>query len=174
MTPNDILQFKSGDFVGSWENETKVGKQLSRVKRCLDLFRQSWEAEFSRRSQLVQGGKKSFSPEIRDIVLVKGESGDRMILGLVVELHHDSLGDVYGATVEYRRSIGGKLICVKRHLNQLCPFMGSHEHELELPMKTVRIMEDDPAVALNMAVGIGEVVLDELDRDPEDPEVVIM
>ena len=33
LTPNDILQFKSGDFVGSWENETKVGKQLSRVKR---------------------------------------------------------------------------------------------------------------------------------------------
>ena len=90
LTPNDILQFKSGDFVGSWENQTKVGKQLSRVKRCLDLFRQSWEAEFSRRSQLVQGGKKSFSPETRDIVLVKGESGDRMILGLVVELQSEA------------------------------------------------------------------------------------
>ena len=97
-----------------------------------------------------------------------------MILGLVVELHHDSLGDVYGATVEYRRSIGGRLIRVKRHLNQLCPFMGSNKHKLELPMETVRIVEDDPAVALNMAVGIVEVILDELDRDPEDPEVVIM
>ena len=144
------------------------------MKRCLDLFRQSWEAEFSRRSQLVQGGKKSFSPEIRDIVLVKGESGDRMILGLVVELPHDSLGDVYGATVEYRRSVRGKLIHVKRHLNQLCPFMGSHKHKLELLMETVRILEDDPAVVLNMAAGVGEVVLDELERDLEDPEAVIM
>ena len=35
-----------------------------------------------------------------NIVLVKGESGDRMLLGLVVELHHDSNGDVFGATVE--------------------------------------------------------------------------
>ena len=41
--------------------------------------------------------------------------------------------------------------------------MGSHEHKLKLPMETVRIVEDDPAVALNMAVGVGEVVLDELD-----------
>ena len=90
-----------------------------------------------------------------------------MILGLVVELHHDSLGDVYGATVEYRRSIGGRLIRVKRHLNQLCPFMGSHEHELGEPMERVRIVEDDPVVALNVVVGAGEVVLDELDESSE-------
>ena len=167
LTPNDILQFKSGDFVGSWENETKVGKQLERVKRCLDLFRQSWEAEFSRRSQLVPGGKKSFSPEVRDIVLVKGESGDRMILGLVVELHHDSLGDVYGATVEYRRSIGGKLIRVKRHLSKLCPFMEGHKHELGEPMERVRVVEDDPVVAPHVVAGAGEVVLDELDETPD-------
>ena len=38
----------------------------------------------SRVQQVVQGGKKSFSPELRDIVLVKAESGDRMLLGLVV------------------------------------------------------------------------------------------
>ena len=120
----------------------------------------------SRVQQVVQGGKKSFSPELRDIVLVKGESGDRMLLGLVVELHHDSHGDVFGATVEYRRSVGGKLICVKRHLNHLCTFMGKDEHELELPMETVRIVEDDPTVIPNMVAGGGEVVFDEIGVDP--------
>ena len=77
------------------------------------------------------------------------------------------------ATVEYRCSIGGKLIRVKRHLNQLCPFMGSHEHELEAPTETMRIVEDDPAEALNVAMGAGEVVLDKLDGDPEEPQVAM-
>ena len=38
---------------------------------------------------------------------------------------------MYGATICYRREVGGRSISVNRHLNQLYPFMGVEKAELQ-------------------------------------------
>ena len=131
LTPNDILHGSSHQYAGAEDSTTSIGLQLQRLKKCIGLFHTSWQTEFSRRSLLVHGDRSNIHPEKGDVVLIKGEAGDRLLLGLVVDLHLDTNGDVYAATVEYRRSPGGRLLRVKRHMSHLGRFMSRSEHELE-------------------------------------------
>ena len=80
-----------------------------------------------------------------DIVLVRGEVKERMILGRVVEVHEDRNGSVFSATVEYRRSVGGRMIRVSRHLNDLARFMKREEVELEGAVEQVITGAEDGA-----------------------------
>lgn len=59
------------------------------------------------------------------------EAQERVILGRVVEVYRDKTGAKFSAMLEYRRSIGGKMIQVKRHLNELARFMSKDEIEFE-------------------------------------------
>ena len=61
-----------------------------------------------------------------DIVLFKNEPIYRHTISAarVQALLQRKNRDVYGATICYRREVGGRSITVNRHLNQLYPFMG--------------------------------------------------
>ena len=65
-------------------------------------------------------------PKVGNIVLFKNESIYRHSISAarVQALLRRKNGDVYGATICYRREVGGRSITVNRHLNQLYPFMG--------------------------------------------------
>ena len=57
-------------------------------------------------------------------------------------------GDVYGATISYRRKVGGRKIIVGRHLNQLYPFMNL---EAQYPQELVPSLTLNPTEASNLA-----------------------
>ena len=65
-------------------------------------------------------------PQVGDIVLFKNEPIYKHTISAarVTALLRRKNGDVYGATISYRREVGGRIITVDRHLNQLYPFMG--------------------------------------------------
>ena len=64
-------------------------------------------------------------PQVGDIVLFKNEPIYRHWISAarVQALLWRKNGDVYGATICYRREVGGRSITVDRHLNQLYPFL---------------------------------------------------
>ena len=101
----------------------------------------------------MQSDKSNKHPETGDIVLIKGEAGDRLLLGLVVDLHQDKNGDIYVATIEYRRSVGGCLLQVKRHMGHLSPFMSRAEHQLANPEEGDVEKVDDLAGNLDQGPG---------------------
>ena len=83
-------------------------------------------------------------PKVGDIVLFKNEPIYRHAISAarVQALLRRSNGDVYGATICYRREVGGRSISVNRHLNQLYPFMGVETAE---PQEQIRGLVEDGA-----------------------------
>ena len=54
-------------------------------------------------------------------------------------------GDNYGATIEYRREVGGHTISVNPYLTHLYPFMGVEKTE---PQEQIRGLDKDKAAAV--------------------------
>ena len=107
-----------------------------------------------------------------DIVLVRGEVKERMILGRVVEVHEDRNGSVFSATVEYRRSVGGRMIRVSRHLNDLARFMKREEVELEEAAEQIMAGTEDAAGGNLPANDQAGEVQDEIQSDGDEVEGV--
>ena len=61
----------------------------------------------------------------------------------------DKNGDVFAATGQYRRSPGGRLLRVKRHMCHLSPFMTKDEHDLASPPGDQEDIDDDLAGPMN-------------------------
>ena len=83
-------------------------------------------------------------PKVGDIVLFKNEPIYRHSISAarVQALLRRKNGDVYGATICYRREVGGRSISVDRHLNQLYPFMGV---EMTEPQEQIQGLAEDGA-----------------------------
>ena len=62
-------------------------------------------------------------------------------------------GDVFGATINYRREVGGCVITVNRHLNHLYPFMGVEKAE---PQEQIRCLDEDGAAGV-LAPGLVDI-----------------
>ena len=104
-------------------------------------------------------------PKVGDIVLFKNEPIYRHTISAarVQDLLRRKNGDIYGATICYRREVGGRSISVNRHLNQLYPFMGV---ETTGPQEQIRGLAEDRAagnLALDTRTRFGEAQ-DELDN----------
>ena len=145
ITPNDLLKGRQEDFQGSWEGSSKVAKQMNRIQENIKLFYHTWSGEMMRRNRPVKNRIANNEICMGDIVFVKGEIKERMILGRVVEVHKDRNGSVFSATVEYRRSVGGRMIQVSRHLDDLARFMEREEVELEGAGEEVTVGAEDAA-----------------------------
>ena len=85
ITPNDLLKGRQEDFQGSWEGSSKVAKQMNRIQENIKLFYHTWSGEMMRRNQPVKNRIANNDICMGDIVFVKGEIKERMILGRVVE-----------------------------------------------------------------------------------------
>ena len=104
-------------------------------------------------------------PKVGDIVLFKNEPIYRHAISAarVQDLLRRKNGDIYGATICYRREVGGRSISVNRHLNQLYPFMGVETAE---PQEQIRGLAEDGAagnLAPDTRTRLGEAQ-DELDN----------
>ena len=83
-------------------------------------------------------------PQVGNIVLFKNKPIYRHLISAarVQALLRRKNGDVYGATICYRREVGGRSITVDRHLNQLYPFMGV---EMAEPQEQILGLTEDGA-----------------------------
>ena len=81
-------------------------------------------------------------PKVGDIVLFKNKPIYRHAISAarVQALLQRSKGDIYGATICYRREVRGRSISVNRHLNQLYPFMGVETTE---PKEQIQGLAED-------------------------------
>ena len=167
ITPNDLLKGRQEDFQGSWEGSSRVAKQMNRIQENLKLFYETWSGKMMRRNRPVKNKTANNEICMGDIVFIKGEIKERMILGRVVEVHEDRNGSVFSATVEYRRSVGGRMIRVSRHLNDLARFMEREEVELEGATEQVTVGAEDGARGNLPANNQADEVQDEIgDQDP--------
>ena len=146
LTPNHILQgFKEcyGDEINP---DTPVQHQLSRWKIALKAFNSLWEQEYTRRRLTVSWKEQNGSPQVGDIVLFKNEPIYRHPISAarVEALLRRKNGDIFGATISYRREVGGRKITVDRHLNQLFPFL---DVEKQHPQETIHGLAEDPIAA---------------------------
>ena len=144
LTPNHVLQGLKECYGDEINPNTPIQHQLSRWKIALNVFSSLWEQEYTRRRLTVSWKEQGGSPQVGDIVLFKNEPIYRHPISAarVEALLHRKNGDVYGATISYRREIGGRKVVVDRHLNQLFPFLGV---ENQHPQETIRGLAGDPA-----------------------------
>ena len=63
----------------------------------------------------------------------------------ITQLLKRNNGDIYGATIEYRREIGGRTISVNRHLHNIFPFM---DVETTIPEEVVTGLQPDDAAGV--------------------------
>ena len=144
LTPNHILQGFRDNYGDEVNTNTPVQHQLSRWNIALKLFNSLWEQEYTRRRLTVSWKDQGITPQVGDIVLFKNEPIYRRPISAarVEALLCRKNGDIYGATISYRREIGGRLIKVDRHLNQLYPFMGVEKPN---PQEQIHGLAADPA-----------------------------
>ena len=83
-------------------------------------------------------------PQVRDMVLFKNEPiyCHEISAARVQAVLRRKNGDVYGATISYRRKVEGRNILVNRHLNQLYPFMGVEKSK---PQEQIQGLVEDRA-----------------------------
>ena len=105
--------------------EVSVRHQITKWRVSLSLFGSLWTQEYTRRRLTVSCKKQDQVPKIGDIVLFVNESCYKHELSAarIQALLTRRNGDVFGATINYRREVGGRVITVNRHLNHLYPFM---------------------------------------------------
>ena len=109
-----------------------------------------WEQEYTRRKFTVAWKDQGNLPQVGDIVLFKNEPiyKNPISAARVEQLLCRKNGDVYGATISYRREVGGRKIVVDRNLNQLYPFMNL---EAQCPQEIVPTLTSDSTEARNLA-----------------------
>ena len=147
LTPNHVL-------LGFWDNpgdeintEVSVQHQLTKWKVGLSLFGSLWTQEYTRYRLTVSCKNQGQVPKTEDIVLFvhepcyKHELSTARVQALLTRRN----GDVVGATITYRREVGGCTITVNRHLSHLYPFMGVEKAE---PQEQIRGLDEDGAAGV--------------------------
>jgi len=149
LTPNHVLLGFKDCFGDEINPEVPVQHQISRWKTALKVFHSLWDQEYTRRRLTVSWKDQDQAPQVGDIVLFKNEPIYRHPISAarVEALLRRRNGDIYGATINYRREIGGRSIKVDRHLNDLYPFIGIEKLK---PQETINGLAEDSA-AENLA-----------------------
>ena len=147
LTPNHVLLGFRECFGDEINPDTSVQHQISRWRIVLNLYYSLWEQEYTRRRLTVSWKDQGLVPKVGDIVLFKNEPIYRHWISAarVQALLQRSNGDVYGAQITYRREVGGRLLTVSRHLNQLYPFM---ECETTSGTEEIRGLTEDAAAGI--------------------------
>ena len=150
LTPNHVLQGFRECFGDEVKPTASINQQISRWNIVLNLFHSLWEQEYTRRKFTVTWKDQGTLPQVGDIVLFKNEPiyKNPISAARVEKLLCRKNGDVYGATISYRREVGGRKIVVDRHLNQLYPFMNL---EAQHPQELIPSLTSDPTEARNLA-----------------------
>ena len=150
LTPNHVLQGFRECFGDEVNPTTSINQQISRWNVVLNLFHSLWEQEYTRRKFTVTWKDQGNLPQVGDIVLFKNEPiyKNPLSAARVEQLLCRKNGDVYGATISYRREVGGRKMVVDRHLNQLYPFMNL---EAQCPQEMVPSLTSDSTEARNLA-----------------------
>jgi hypothetical protein len=150
LTPNHVLQGFRECFGDEVKPTASINQQISRWNVVLNLFHSLWEQEYTRRKFTVAWKDQGNLPQVGDIVLFKNEPiyKNPISAARVEQLLCRKNGDVYGATINYRREVGGRKIVVDRHLNQLYPFMNL---EAQCPQEIVPTLTSDSTEARNLA-----------------------
>ena len=112
------------------------------------MFHSLWEQEYTRCRFTVTWKNHGNLPQIGDLVLFKPIYKNPISAARVEQLLRRKNGDVFGATISYRREVGGQKIVVDRQLNLLFPFMNL---ETQNPQETVHSLTSDSTEARNLA-----------------------
>jgi len=164
LTPNHVLHGFPGDFHGEEKLSFPVSQQLQRWRTALQVFGNLWCEEYARRNYHVIWAHQGKVPKINDLVLIRNEPryAQPHTIARVVSLLTRPNGDIYGAKVEFRRQLQGRMIQVERHLHQLSPFM---DMELENSSEIVHGLSSDDAQANNIGplpLGHSDTLQDEI------------
>ena len=140
LTPNQVLLGFRNCYGDEINTEVSVQHQISRWRITLKLFHSLWEQEYTRKRLTVSWKDQGQVPQIGDIVLFKNEPIYRHPISAarVEALLPRRNGDVYEATISYRREVGGRKITVDRHLNNLYPFIGGEKSQPQEQIKNLR------------------------------------
>ena len=147
ITPNRILLGFRNTHGEEVYLDVPVQCQLVRWQTCLTIFYSLWIQEFTRRRFNVVWKNQTLVPKVGDIVLFKNEPIYKHDLSAVriTQLLKRRNGDIYGATIEYRREVGGRVITVNRHLHHIFPFV---DVETTAPEEVVTGLQKDNAVGI--------------------------
>ena len=106
------------------------------------MFGSLWIQEFTRYCLNIAWKQQGQPPQIGDIVLFRNEPiyKDKLSAPRITGLRQRKNGDVFMATIEYRREVGGRIILVDRHLRRLYLFLGV---ETAQPQKPISGLETD-------------------------------
>ena len=124
--------------------EVPVQRQLTRWTTCLYVFDSLWTQEYTRRRFNVVWKNQTLTPKVGDIVLFKNEPiyKHSLFANRISQLLWRKNGDIYRATIDYRREVGGCVFSVNRHLHHLFPFM---DVKTMAPQEVVTGLQDDCA-----------------------------
>ena len=133
LTPNHIILGFRDNRGEEINPEVSVRQQINKWRIGLSLFGSLWTQEYTRRRLTVSCKKQDQVPKIGDIVLFVNEPCYKHELSAarVQSLLTRRNGDIFGASISYRREVGGRVITVNRHLSHLYPFMGVEKTQAE-------------------------------------------
>ena len=138
LTPNhDLLGFRNthGEKITP---ETSIQCQLIRWQVSLLLFGSLWTQEFLECNFLVAWKEKKLILKIGDIVLFRNKPEARN-----TNLLKRKNSDIFAATIEYRREVGGRTNSINRSLRHLYPFINVETAE---PQERILGLEEDRVV----------------------------
>ena len=97
------------------------------------LFGSLWIQEFTRRQFLLLWKEQGITPQLEHIVLFRNEPCYKQELSAarITILLKRKNGDIFGATIEYKREVGVRVISVNRNLRHLYPFMNVEKTETQ-------------------------------------------
>ena len=152
LTPNHVLLGFRECYGDEINPDLSIQHQISRWRIVLNLYYSLWEQEYTRRRLTVTWKEQGAVPQVGDIVLFKNEPIYRHAISAarVQALLRRKNKDVYGATINYRREVGGRSISVDRHLSDLYPFVNV---EMAEPQETVRGLAEDGAAGTVQSAG---------------------
>ena len=164
ITPNHVLLGFRDSHREEVDLDVPVQRQLVRWQTCLKIFYSLWIQELTRRRFNVVWKNQTQVPKVGDIILFKNEAIYKHDLSAakITQLLKRKNGDIYGATIEYRREIGGRTISVNRHLHNIFPFM---DVETTVPEEVVTGLQPDDAVGLTAPGSSRSDVQDEIVSD---------
>ena len=162
ITPNHVLLGFRNTHGEEVDLDVPVQQQLTRWKTCLTIFYSLWIQEFTRRRFNVVWKTQSIVPKVGDIVLFRNESiyKHELSAARVSQVLRRPNGDIYGAQIQYRREIGGRLMSVNRHLHTIYPFM---DVESNVPQEIITNLQDDDAAG-TVEPGPGAVAVETQDE----------
>ena len=164
LIPNHVLQGFRNTHGEEINPENPVQRQLNRWNVALLLFGSLWTQEFSRRNFLVVWKQQKLVPSIGDIVLFRNEPcyKHQLSAARITNLLKRKNGDIFAATIEYRREVGGRIISVDRSLRHLYPFMNVETAE---PQERIPGLEKDGAAGTTApGAGAAEQIQDEISQ----------